>query len=83
MLGDLLLQAISSCADGNIDFIDAFNDAWLLSRGLTAAYTLNHKRFSRLEGIRVQVPGEYIPPRKSGLTLARETRFFGRKRASL
>jgi predicted nucleic-acid-binding protein len=56
--GDLLLQAISWYADKNIDFIDAFNAAWLLARGLTTAYTFDHKHFSRLEGIRVQVPGE-------------------------
>jgi predicted nucleic-acid-binding protein len=56
--GDLLLQAIFWYADKRIDFVDAFNAAWLLAQGLTAAYTFDRKHFSRIEGIRVQVPGE-------------------------
>jgi predicted nucleic-acid-binding protein len=56
--GDLLLQAIFWYADKNIDFIDAFNTAWLRTQGLTTAYTFDRKHFSRIEGIRVQVPGE-------------------------
>ncbi len=45
-------------AGKNIDFIDAFNAAWLLAQGLTTTYTFDRKHFSRIEGIRVQVPGE-------------------------
>jgi len=56
--GDLLLQAISWYADKNIDFVDALNAAWMLTQGLTLAYTFDHKHFSRVEGIRIQVPGE-------------------------
>ena len=56
--GDLLLKAIYWYADRNVDFTDAFNAAWLLARGLTTVYTLDQKRFTRLEGIRVQVTGE-------------------------
>ncbi len=56
--GDLLLQAIFWYADRNIDFVDAFSAAWLLAQGLTAACTFDRKHFSRIEGIRVQVPGE-------------------------
>jgi predicted nucleic-acid-binding protein len=55
---DLLLQAIFWYADKNIDFIDAFNAVWLLAQGLTTTYTFDRKHFSRIEGIRVQVPGE-------------------------
>ena len=55
---DLLLQAISWYADKSVDFVDAFNTSWLLSQGLTAAYTFDHQHFSRFEGIKVQVPGE-------------------------
>jgi len=55
--GDLLLQAIFFYADKNVDFIDAFNGAWLLDRGLTNVYTFDQKHFSRLEGIGVRVPG--------------------------
>ena len=56
--GDLLLQAIFWYADKNIDFIDAFNTAWLLAQGLETTYTFDRKHLSRIEGIRVQVPGE-------------------------
>lgn len=56
--GDLLLQAIFWYADKNVDFIDAFNAAWLLAQGLTTACTFDCKHFSRIEGIGVQVPGE-------------------------
>jgi predicted nucleic-acid-binding protein len=56
--GDLLLQAIFWYADKNIDFIDAFNAAWLLAQGLTTICTFDRKHFSRIEGLEVQVPGE-------------------------
>lgn len=55
---DLLLQAISWYAEKNIDFIDAFSAAWLLAQGLETAYTFDRKHFSRVEKVRVQVPGE-------------------------
>lgn len=56
--GDLLLEAIFWYADKNIDFIDAFNAAWLLTQGLDTTYRFDRKHFSQIEGIRVQVPGE-------------------------
>jgi len=56
--GDLLLEAIFWYADKNIDFIDAFNAAWLLTQGLDTTYTFDRKHFSQIEGIKVQVPGE-------------------------
>lgn len=56
--GGLVLQAISWYADKNVDFIDAFNAAWLTARGLTVACTFDRKHFSRLKGVRVMVPGE-------------------------
>jgi predicted nucleic acid-binding protein len=54
----LLWQAIYWYADKNTDFVDAFNAAWLLSRGLDTTHTFDRKHFSRIEGISVQVPGE-------------------------
>lgn len=54
--GDLILQAISWYADKNLDFIDAFNAAWLLDQGMTSAYTFDHKHFARFERIRAQAP---------------------------
>jgi predicted nucleic-acid-binding protein len=56
--GDLLLQAIFWYSDKNIDFIDAFNAAWMLAQGLMTTYTFDHKHFSRIEAVTVQVPGE-------------------------
>ena len=56
--GDLLLQAIFWYEDKNVDFIDAFNAAWMLTQGLTTIYTFDRKHFSRIEGIRAEVPGE-------------------------
>ena len=55
--GDLLLQAIFWYADKNIDFVDAFNAAWIFAAGLETIYTFDRKHFSRIEGIQVQVPG--------------------------
>lgn len=54
--GELLLQAILWYADKNIDFIDAFNAAWLLSQGLMTTYTFDRKRFSRIEGVTALTP---------------------------
>ena len=56
--GVLLLEAIFWYADKNIDFVDAYNAAWMFAVGLVTTYTFDRKHFSRIEGIRVQVPGE-------------------------
>jgi uncharacterized protein len=56
--GDLVLQAISWYADKNVDFIDAYNAAWLTAEGLEKVFTFDRKHFSRIEGIAVSVPGE-------------------------
>lgn len=54
--GDLALQAISWYVTCNVDFIDAYNTAWLLSQGLDTIYTFDRKHFTRLPGVIVQVP---------------------------
>jgi predicted nucleic-acid-binding protein len=54
---DQILQAIIWYVDQNIDFIDAYNAAWLLDQGMTVAYTFDRKHFSRLSGVAVRVPG--------------------------
>jgi len=56
--GDLVLQAISRYAEKNVDFIDAYNAAWLLAQKIKVTYTFDRKHFSRLEGVTVMVPGE-------------------------
>lgn len=54
---DLLLEAVFWYADKNIDFIDAFNAAWMLTQGLKTTFSFDRKHFSRIEGISVRVPG--------------------------
>ena len=54
--GDLVWQAITWYTGQNVDFIDAYNAAWLLAQGMTTAYTFDHKHFSHLKGVIVQVP---------------------------
>jgi len=53
---DLILQAVVWYADRNVDFIDAFNAAWMQSQGLEVVCTFDRKHFSRLEGIKVLIP---------------------------
>lgn len=55
--GDLVWQAITWYTGQNVDFIDAYNAAWLLAQGMTTAYTFDRQHFSRLKGVIVQVPG--------------------------
>jgi len=59
--GDQVLQAISWYAEKNIEFIDAYNAAWLLAQDLEAVYTFDRKHFSHVEGLVVKVPGENAP----------------------
>jgi predicted nucleic-acid-binding protein len=58
--GDLVLQAIVWFAKEGVDFIDAYNAAWLLAQGMDVAYTFDRKHFARLEGISARVPGEGV-----------------------
>ena len=55
---DLALQAITGYADKNVDFIDAYNAAWMQEHGITIACTFDRKHFARLEGVAVRVPGQ-------------------------
>jgi len=51
MDSDLILQAIVHYTDKNVDFIDAFNVAWMVRNNVDKAYTFDQKHFSRFEGI--------------------------------
>lgn len=53
---DLVLQAIVPYADKNVDFIDAFNAAWMVKNDVGKIYTFDHKHFNRFEGITVELP---------------------------
>jgi predicted nucleic-acid-binding protein len=59
--GDLVLQAIIWYAEKQVDFIDAYNAAWLLAQEIKAAYTFDRKHFSRFDGIAAKRPGESVP----------------------
>lgn len=55
--GDLVLQAILWYTEKNVDFIDAYNSAWMIQRGIRTACTFDQKHFSRFEGIDTLIPG--------------------------
>ena len=55
---DLILHALDGYADKNMDFIDAYNAAWLSAQKMTAICTFDRKHFSRIEQLRLIVPGE-------------------------
>ncbi len=52
----LILQAIIPYADKNVDFIDAYNAAWMIKNGVDTIYTFDQKHFNRFEGIGVEAP---------------------------
>lgn len=54
--GELMLQAVTWYTEKNIDFIDAYNGAWMQRLGLKTACTFDRKHCSRLEGVTVMVP---------------------------
>ena len=55
---DLVLSAIFWYLEARVDFIDAYNYAWAIERGLQAICTFDQRHFSRFEGIHVFTPGE-------------------------
>lgn len=56
--GDLILQAILWHVEKSVDFIDAYNAAWMLAHGVRSISTFDRRHFARFEGIEVSVPGE-------------------------
>jgi predicted nucleic acid-binding protein len=54
---ELILTAIMWYQEKNVDFIDAYNAAWLRENGLDTIYTFDRKRFARFDGIKVLIPG--------------------------
>jgi len=55
---DLLLQAITWHVEKNVDFIDAYNAAWMVTQGLTTIFTHDRKHFSRFDRLTVVEPGK-------------------------
>jgi predicted nucleic-acid-binding protein len=54
--GELVLQAIADYSEKDVDFVDAYNGAWLLAHGMDVVLTFDRAHFSRLEGITVRFP---------------------------
>jgi predicted nucleic-acid-binding protein len=54
---EVILQAILWYQDKNVDFIDAFNAAWVLEKGLDRVCSFDRKHFNRFEELEVVVPG--------------------------
>ncbi len=55
--GELIVHALRWYVDKNIDFIDAYNVAWMENHEITTIYTFDQNHFSRLEGVTVMIPG--------------------------
>lgn len=55
---DLVLQGAVWYAEKNVDFIDAYNAAWLRERGVKPAYTFDQKHFGRFDHLDARLPGE-------------------------
>ncbi len=56
--GGLALQAITWYNEQNIDFVDAYNGAWMREHGISKVYTFDDRHFARLEGIAARSPGQ-------------------------
>jgi predicted nucleic-acid-binding protein len=54
--GSQALQAVLWYVEKNVDYVDAFNAAWCLDRGIETVCTFDRKHFSRLDGIKLHVP---------------------------
>jgi uncharacterized protein len=53
---DLVLQAILWHDEKSVDFIDAYNAAWMEKSGLNAVLTFDRAHFNRFTGFRVVMP---------------------------
>lgn len=54
--GDLVVKALRSYVDKNIDYIDAYNAAWMDVNGIDTIYTFDQNHFSRIDGLTVKIP---------------------------
>ena len=55
--GELIVNALRWYVDKNIDFIDAYNAAWMETHKINVIYSFDQNHFSRLEGVTVITPG--------------------------
>ncbi len=56
--GTIILQAVLWYNEKNVDFIDAFNAAWMQAQGIKTACTFDQKHFSRFTELKTMIPGE-------------------------
>ena len=54
--GDLVSQAAVWFADKNVDFIDAYNAAWMSRESVTTVCTFDRRHFERFGGLKVVLP---------------------------
>ena len=55
--GPLVLEALQGFVEKNVDYIDAYNAAWMRAEGLEEVATFDRRHFSRFEHLWVRVPG--------------------------
>ncbi len=55
--GEVALQAILWHVEKNVDFIDAYNAAWMHRQGLSTVCTFDRRHFARFDELAVKVPG--------------------------
>ncbi|MBP7864933.1 MAG: PIN domain-containing protein [Acidobacteria bacterium] len=53
---DLLIRAAVWYSEKNIDFIDAYNAAWMIKNGIAEVRTFDLRHFKRIEGIDPKEP---------------------------
>jgi uncharacterized protein len=54
---NILFQALLWYIEKRVDFIDAYNAAWMQNRGIQTVFTFDRKHFSRFDGLSVRTPG--------------------------
>jgi predicted nucleic acid-binding protein len=60
--GDLVSQAAVWFADKNVDFIDAYNVAWMARESVSSVCTFDRRHFERFNGIKVFLPWQISSP---------------------
>jgi len=54
---EVLFRAVFWYVEKNVDFIDAYNAAWMFQQGISGVYTFDKRHFGRFEGMSVLAPG--------------------------
>jgi uncharacterized protein len=53
---NLILKSIIWYTEKNVDFIDAYNAAWMEQEGIEKIYTFDQKHFARIDDVEVLKP---------------------------